>query len=104
MQGHRKPHLPNCARIIRGSTGVAGESEYHHKDLLNATTLITDDNQQPVASYAYNVFGDLRWSYEPSGTDNPHKFTGKEFDASVRLLVFLSIDSDTVRRYTWLSR
>ena len=66
---------------------VSGEYEYHHKDWLGGTTLITDDSQNVVASYFYDVFGAPRWSLA-SVTDNTHTFTGKEFDESARLYYF----------------
>ena len=63
--------------------------EYHHKDWLGGTTLITDQSRNVIASYYYNVFGSPRWTYDPTGSDdNTHKFTGKEFDEKVNLYYY----------------
>ena len=46
----------------------------------------TDDNQNVLARYEYDVFGAIR--SETGTSDNTRKFTGKEFDADSNLYYY----------------
>ncbi len=67
---------------------VSGAYEYHHKDIVGSTGLITDAAQAAVASYDYYAFGSQRLTTGTS--DNTHQFTGKEYDSTFRLYYFVA--------------
>ena len=48
--------------------------------------LLTDDNQNVLVRYEYDVFGAIR--NETGTSDNTRKFTGKEFDADSNLYYY----------------
>ena len=50
-----------------------------HVNALGGNIVLTDDNQNVLVRYEYEVFGAVR---NQTGTsDNTRKFTGKEFNA-----------------------
>ena len=58
-------------------------------DTLNAlgsNIVLTDDDQNVLARYEYDVFGAIR--SETGTSDNTRKFTGKEFDADSNLYYY----------------
>ena len=60
--------------------------EYHHVNALEGNIVLTDDNQNVLVRYEYDVFGAIRNETGPS--DNTRKFTGKEYERDVRLYCF----------------
>ena len=60
--------------------------EYHHINALGSNIVLTDDNQNVLVRYEYDVFGAIR--NETGTSDNTRKFTGKEFDADSNLYYF----------------
>ena len=76
---YRKLH-----KTVNGS--AAYEYEYHHKNALGSNIVVTDDDQNVVARYEYDVFGAVR--SEVGTSDNPRKFTGKEYESDVKLYYF----------------
>ena len=60
--------------------------EYHHVNALGSNIVSTDDNQNVLARYEYDVFGAIR--NETGTSDNTRKFTGKEFDADSNLYYY----------------
>jgi hypothetical protein len=60
--------------------------EYHHINALGSNIVLTDDNQNVLARYEYDVFGAIR--AETGTSDNTRKFTGKEFDADSNLYYY----------------
>lgn len=73
-------------RRIHGATKSQDKYEYHHVNALGSPIVLTDDSKTVVARYEYDVFGAIR--SETGTSDNPRKFTGKEWDADVRLSHF----------------
>ena len=53
---------------------------------LGSNIVLTDDNQNVLARYEYDVFGAIR--SETGTSDNTRKFTGKEFDADSNLYYY----------------
>ena len=60
--------------------------EYHHLNALGSNIVLTDDNQNVLVRYEYDVFGAIR--NETGTSDNTRKFTGKEFDADSNLYYY----------------
>ena len=60
--------------------------EYHHVNALGSNIVSTDDNQNVLVRYEYDVFGAIR--NETGTSDNTRKFTGKEFDADSNLYYY----------------
>ena len=60
--------------------------EYHHLNALGSNIVLTDDDQNVLARYEYDVFGAIR--AETGTSDNTRKFTGKEFDADSNLYYY----------------
>ena len=65
---------------------VDGRYEYHHLNALGSNIVSTDDNQNVLVRYEYDVFGAIR--SETGTSDNTRKFTGKEFDADSNLYYY----------------
>jgi RHS repeat-associated protein len=59
-----------------------------HSDVnaLGSNIVLTDDDQNVIVRYEYDVFGAIR--SEVGTSDNPRKFTGKEYESDVRLYYF----------------
>ena len=72
---YRRKHLPG-----------GDEYEYHHVNALGNLAIITDDNESVVARYEYDAFGAVRHQW--GNSDNTRKFTGKEYDADVKLYYY----------------
>ena len=53
---------------------------------MGGNIVLTDDNQQVLVRYEYDVFGAIR--AETGTSDNTRKFTGKEFDADSNLYYY----------------
>ena len=53
---------------------------------LGSNIVLTDDNQNPLVRYEYDVFGAIR--SETGTSDNTRKFTGKEWDADSNLYYY----------------
>ena len=53
---------------------------------LGSNIVLTDDNQNVLVRYEYDVFGAIR--AETGTSDNTRKFTGKEFDADSNLYYY----------------
>ena len=60
--------------------------EYHHINALGSNIVSTDDNQNVLVRYEYDVFGAIR--SETGTSDNTRKFTGKEWDADSNLYYY----------------
>ena len=60
--------------------------EYHHLNALGSNIVLTDDDQNVLVRYEYDVFGAIR--SETGTSDNTRKFTGKEFDADSNLYYY----------------
>ena len=74
------------AEITKLSNRRAGRYEYHHANALGSNIVLTDDRKNVLARYEYDVFGAVR---SQAGTsDNPRKFTGKEYESDVKLYHF----------------
>ena len=57
-----------------------------HVNALGSNIVLTDDDQNVLARYEYEVFDAIR---NQTGTsDNTRKFTGKEFDADSNLYYY----------------
>ena len=63
-----------------------GRYEYHHTNALGSNIIITDDDQNVIVRYEYDVFGAIR--SEVGTSDNPRKFTGKEYESDVKLYYY----------------
>ena len=63
-----------------------GRYEYHHTNALGSNIVLTDDDQNVIVRYEYDVFGAVR--SETGTSDNPRKFTGKEYESDVKLYYF----------------
>ena len=63
-----------------------GRYEYHYLNALGSNIVLTDDNQNVLVRYEYDVFGAIR--AETGTSDNTRKFTGKEWDADSNLYYF----------------
>ena len=74
------------AEITNLSNNQAGRYEYHHTNTLGSNIILTDDNKNVLVRYEYDVFGAVR--SETGTSDNPRKFTGKEYDSDVKLYYF----------------
>ena len=53
---------------------------------MGSNIVLTDDNQNVLVRYEYDVFGAIR--AETGTSDNTRKFTGKEFDADCNLYYY----------------
>ena len=63
-----------------------GRYEYHHTNALGSNIVLTDDRKHVLVRYEYDVFGAVR--SEVGTSDNPRKFTGKEYESDVKLYYF----------------
>ena len=72
--------------ITKLANNQAKRYEYHHKNALGSNIVVTDDDQNVVVRYEYDVFGAVR--SEIGTGDSPRKFTGKEYDSDVKLYYF----------------
>ena len=70
--------------------------EYHHINALGSNIVSTDDNQNVLARYEYDVFGAIR--SETGTSDNTRKFTGKEFDADRGAVTYTTTGRGTMTR------
>ena len=68
------------------SNNQMGRYEYHHVNALGSNIVLTDDDQNVIVRYEYDVFGAIR--SEVGTSDNPRKFTGKEYESDVKLYYF----------------
>ena len=68
------------------SNNQMGRYEYHHINALGSNIVLTDDDQNVIVRYEYDVFGAVR--AETGTSDNPRKFTGKEYESDVKLYYF----------------
>ncbi len=76
--------------ITNLSNNQMGRYEYHHTNALGSNIVLTDDDQNVIVRYEYDVFGAIR--SEVGTSDNVRTFTGKEYDSDAKLHYF-------VRRY-----
>ncbi|MYE88625.1 hypothetical protein F4X33_06485 [Candidatus Poribacteria bacterium] len=74
------------AEITNLSNNRVERYEYHHLNALGSNIVLTDDNQNVLVRYEYDVFGAIR--AETGASDNTRKFTGKEWDADSNLYYF----------------
>ena len=72
--------------ITNLSNNQMGRYEYHHTNALGSNIVLTDDDQNVIVRYEYDVFGAVR--SETGTSDNPRKFTGKEYESDVKLYYF----------------
>ena len=72
--------------ITNLSNNRPGRYEYHHTNALGSNIVLTDDRKNVIVRYEYDVFGAIR--SEVGTSDNPRKFTGKEYESDVKLYHF----------------
>jgi len=70
-----------------------GATSYYHQDDLNSVTGLTDDGETVVATYAYDVFGNM--TSETGSIVNPLRYTGRELDAESGLYYYRARYYDT---------
>lgn len=80
------------ADMTNGSNGAgnpeAGTTLYYHRNFVDSTALVTDENGNQVAELAYLPFGGLNKGMS-SGLDNfRSKFGGHELDSGSKLYSF----------------
>lgn len=73
-------------RRIHGATKTKDRYEYHHVNGVGSPIVLTDNSKNVVARYEYDVFGAVR--NETGSSDNPRKFTGKEWDNDAKLYYY----------------
>ncbi len=74
------------AEITNLANNRGGRYEYHHVNALGSNIVLTDDHKNVLVRYEYDGFGAIR--SEPGTSDNPRKFTGKEYERDVRLYYY----------------
>ena len=74
------------AEITNLTNNRAGRYEYHHQNALGSNIVLTDGKKNVLARYEYDVFGAVR--SETGTSDNVRKFTGKEWEADVKLYYY----------------
>ncbi len=74
------------AEITNLTNNRSGRYEYHHQNALGSNIVLTDGKKNVLARYEYDVFGAVR--SETGTSDNVRKFTGKEYDADVKLYYY----------------
>ena len=79
-------HVLASSEVTDLMNDVDKRYEYHHLNALGSNIVLTDDNQNVLARYEYDVFGAIR--AETGTSDNTRKFTGKEFDADSKLYYY----------------
>jgi RHS repeat-associated protein len=66
---------------------------------LGSNIVLTDDSQNVLVRYEYDVFGAIR--NEAGTSDNPRKFTGKKFNADSNLYCYAARYCDPyIARFT----
>lgn len=80
--------LPAPATLIPAAT-ESRDVIFYHGDHLGSAAVMTDRHGALIQETAYFPFGDVRHSFEPTGTSHqPYGFTGKEQDAESELHYF----------------
>ena len=74
------------AEITNLTNNRAGRYEYHHQNALGSNIVLTDGKKNVLARYEYDVFGAVR--SETGTSTNTRKFTGKEYEADVKLYYY----------------
>ena len=74
------------AEITNLTNNRAGRYEYHHQNALGSNIVLTDGKKTVLARYEYDVFGAVR--SETGTSTNTRKFTGKEWEADVKLYYY----------------
>ena len=74
------------AEITNLTNNRAGRYEYHHQNALGSNIVLTDGKKNVLARYEYDVFGAVR--SETGTSTNTRKFTGKEWEADVKLYYY----------------
>jgi RHS repeat-associated protein len=65
--------------------GFSTTTHYLHTDHLGGSSVITDENGQPVQVLDYYPFGDIRLNEQEDAFDEQRKFTGHEYDDATEL-------------------
>ena len=79
-------HWLNGRAITELAANTTGRYEYQHANALGSNIMLTDDTSAATARYEYDVFGAVR--SETGTSDNPRKFTGKEYESDVKLYYY----------------
>ena len=72
--------------VVELMDNPTGRYEYHHTNALGSNIVLTDEGKNVTARYEYDVFGAVR--SETGTSDNPRKFTGKEYESDVKLYYY----------------
>jgi RHS repeat-associated protein len=65
---------------------ISGASYYYHADHLGSIRVLTDANEDIVATYQYDAFGTIL--QETGDISNPYRFTGREWDVESGLYYY----------------
>lgn len=65
---------------------ISGASYYYHADHLGSIRVLTDANEDIVATYQYDAFGTIL--QEMGSVNNPYRFTGREWDVGSGLYYY----------------
>jgi RHS repeat-associated protein len=72
----------------------SGASYYYHDDHLGNIRVLTDANENIVATYQYDAFGTI--IQETGSVNNPYRFTGREWDVESGLYYYRARYYDAV--------
>jgi RHS repeat-associated protein len=72
----------------------SGISYYYHVDYLGSIRVLTDANENIVATYLYDAFGTIL--QETGGVKNPYRFTAREWDVESGLYFYRARYYDAV--------
>lgn len=75
------PNIDEPISIVRN-----GVSYYYHADHLGSIKLLTDTNENIIATYNYDVFGKIL--LETGSINNSYRFTGREWDVESGLYYY----------------
>jgi RHS repeat-associated protein len=80
----RYTHGPRIDEPIAVTKG--GSTFFYHQDGLGSVTDLTDSTGATAKSYAYDAYGNILES--PGSLEQPHTYTGREFDAESGLYYY----------------
>jgi len=83
------PSIDEPISIVRNES-----SYYYHADHLGSIKILTDENENVVATYQYDAFGTIL--QEIGSINNPYRFTGREWDAESGLYYYRARYYDAV--------
>ena len=65
---------------------ISGASYYYHADHLGNIRVLTDSNENVMATYQYDAFGSIL--LETGSVKNPYRYTGREWDVESGLYYY----------------